>query len=154
MGRKPVPTKLKIVKGTDQPCRINPDEPEPVVSLPDPPPEWKKANPVALTEWERITPHLYELGLLTAVDRAALVAYCEAWSRLRQAEAEIAKTGLLVETTNGNLIQSPAVGIANTAFKNMLAAATEFGLTPSSRTRVSAVGGKRTENPFKKLKHG
>lgn len=153
-GAKPKPTALKLVQGTDRPDRVNPNEPEPEAVIPEPPGEWAKSNPVALAEWERLTPHLYTLGLLTAVDRAVIVAYCEAWSRLRQAEAEIAENGLLVETTNGNVIQSPAVGIANTAFKNMLTAATEFGLTPSSRTRVTPVGGKRTENPFKNLKNG
>ena len=45
----------------------------------------------------------------------------------------------LTETTsNGNIIQNPLVGIANKSLELMHKYLTEFGMSPSSRTRVSA----------------
>jgi phage terminase small subunit len=38
--------------------------------------------------------------------------------------------GLMIKTTNGNAIQNPLVGTANTAARDMLRFASEFGLTP------------------------
>ena len=80
---------------------------------------------------------LLGLGLLTDVDRAALAAYCQAWARWIEAEEAIREHGMVVETDKGNLIQSPYVGIANQAMKQMRAFLVEFGMTPSSRSRVS-----------------
>ena len=37
-GRKPLPTHLKMVRGTLQKCRMNPDEPTPDPEIPDAPP--------------------------------------------------------------------------------------------------------------------
>lgn len=36
-GRKPLPTHLKLVKGTARPHRLNKAEPKPVVVVPEPP---------------------------------------------------------------------------------------------------------------------
>jgi phage terminase small subunit len=36
-GRKPLPTHLKLVKGTARPHRLNKAEPRPAVAIPEPP---------------------------------------------------------------------------------------------------------------------
>ena len=40
-----------------------------------------------------------------------------------------------IRTTNGNLIQHPALGALNTSLKVMRGYMSEFGLTPASRVR-------------------
>ena len=75
-GRKPLPTHLKMVRGTLQKCRMNPDEPTPDPEIPDAPPH---LSPEAREEWERLALELYELGILSTIDRAALAAYCQAY---------------------------------------------------------------------------
>jgi hypothetical protein len=35
-GRKPLPTHLKLVKGTARPHRLNKDEPKPAIAVPEP----------------------------------------------------------------------------------------------------------------------
>jgi len=50
-----------------------------------------------------------------------------------------ATRGFTVETSNHNTIQAPLVGIANTAMRDCMRYAIELGLSPSSRTRVTAV---------------
>ena len=43
-----------------------------------------------------------------------------------------------MKTSKGNFIQNPLIGIANRALDLMHKYLTEFGLTPSSRTRIVA----------------
>ena len=142
-GPKPKPTHLKLITGTSRKRRLNIAEPRPPVLLPDPPPELSED---ALGEWERVSRRLLAAGILTVIDRATLAAYCQSYGRWVQAEqalAEMAKddqttAGLVTITTNGNAIQNALVGIARRAMSDMVRYAAEFGMTPSSRSRVRA----------------
>jgi P27 family predicted phage terminase small subunit len=143
-GRKPHPTHLKLVKGNPGHRPLNDTEPAPRKMLPDPPEDLTGA---ARKEWDRIAPELYRLGLLTSLDRSALAAYCQVYARWREAERGIAKGGLLSMTTNGNLVQNPLVGIANKAMSDMVRYAAEFGMTPSTRTRLGTPAAVRLRDP-------
>ncbi|MEI3478404.1 MAG: phage terminase small subunit P27 family [Bilophila sp.] len=134
-----MPTQVKLLRGTAQRCRMNPDEPAPDPSLPDAP---THLSPEAREEWDRVAGELYDLGVLSAVDRAALAAYCQAYGRWVAAERELRREdgsmNLISVTSNGNVIQNPLVGIANKSLELMHKYLTEFGMSPSSRTRVGA----------------
>ncbi len=67
-----------------------------------------------------------------------LALYCQAYGRWVEAEEEAAVHGLVVKTKSGMLIQNPYLGIANRAAKQTQELLVEFGMSPSSRTRVSA----------------
>lgn len=142
-GRKPKPTHLKLVTGNPGKRSLNENEPRPVPSLPSPPPH---LDDEAKVEWSRVSEQLYALGCLAEIDRAALAAYCQAYSRWVRAEhaiAEMAKRdeltrGLMIKTTNGNAIANPLVGVANKAIADMVRYAAEFGMTPSARSRIDA----------------
>ena len=144
-GRKPKPTNLKVVSGTDRKDRTNEAEPKPDLSLPTPPPH---LSDDAKVEWGRVVDDLYRLGILSELDRAGLAAYCQAYGRWVQAERALAKmaerdqvtAGLMIKTTSGNAIQNPLVGSANKAMADMMRYAAEFGMTPSARSRISAEG--------------
>jgi len=116
-----------------------PDEPKPEVIRPSCPAWLAKEGK---REWRRISKELEALGLLTRVDRAALAAYCQCYARWVEAEAALVKQGggmtLTCTTDKGNLIQHPAVGIANKAMAEMRSFLTEFGMTPAARTRINA----------------
>ena len=118
---------------------MNPDEPSPDPEIPDAPPH---LSPEAREEWDRLAEELYGLGILSAIDRAALAAYCQAYGRWVEAERELMREDgtmdLVSVTSNGNVIQNPLVGIANKSLELMHKYLTEFGMSPSSRTRVSA----------------
>lgn len=143
MGRRPVPTELKLVQGTARTTRMNKREPKPVRAMPTPP---AHLSVPAKLEWLRLATELHDLGLLTRIDRAALAAYCQAYGRWVQAEQAVAKmaerdmltNGLMIKTTNGNAIQNPLVGTANKAMLDMLRIASEFGMTPAARARIEA----------------
>jgi P27 family predicted phage terminase small subunit len=106
----------------------------------------------AREEWERIAPRLAALGLLSGLDRAALAAYCVAWSRWVAAEAEIAAADrLTVPTARGTLKPHPCLGVARLAMRDMRDFLVEFGLTPSSRARVGAAPIGSPEDPSERF---
>ena len=147
MGRKTHPTKLKIIKGTDRVDRINKNEPQPDVEIPQPP---DFMSDYAREEWDRITHVLYDLGIISRIDRSALVGYCEAWGTYRDAKEKLKHSSIIIKTIQGNVQQSPLLSIANRASELMLKFAAEFGMTPAARAKVQAVDKKKNDNPFLK----
>ncbi len=147
-GRRPKPTKLKLLQGNPGHRPLNTNEPEYKVEIPKPP---KHLNKVALQEWKRVSKVLFEQGLLTTVDMAGLAAYCQSFSRWAAAETQLEKEGLTDTTTNGNTIQNTLVGIANQAMEHMRKHLIEFGMTPSSRSKVTAQDTKQEKDPWSKF---
>ena len=90
----------------------------------------------AKAEWRRIVNDLYSAGLLKEIDRTALANYCQLYSTWKAASILVQEKGILIKTTNGNIIQSPALGVANVAGREMMKALQQFGMTPSSRSRL------------------
>ena len=142
-GPKPKPTALKVIRGTDRAARRNSAEPHVPLVTPEPP---AHLSAEACAEWQRVTDQLYAAGIVTAIDRAALAAYCQAYGRWEQAERALdamaardqVTAGLMIRTQGGNAIQNPIVGTANKAMADMMRYAAEFGMTPSARTRIHA----------------
>jgi P27 family predicted phage terminase small subunit len=91
----------------------------------------------AKREWNSIIPELSRMNLLSSADRAALAAYCQAYADLASAVKTLRKTGKTIKTEKGNFVQHPAVGQKNRAMLIMGKFLAEFGLSPSSRTRLS-----------------
>lgn len=135
-GRKPVPTKLKVVRGTAQPCRTNQDEPKPAndhIKMP------LGLSKRAKSQWRKVCRQLQDAEIITNVDTHALAMYCEAFARWAEANQEIERFGAVVKSPSGFPVQSPYLQIANKAFDQMKGMLIEFGMTPSSRTKVSRV---------------
>ena len=134
-GAKPKPTRLKVLAGTQRADRGNANEPTPEARVPRCP---AHLSDEAKREWRRISKDLDGLGLLTRIDRAALALYCEAWGRWVEAEEALRKFGTVMKAPSGFPMQSPYLAIANKAMEQIRALLTEFGMSPSSRTRVHA----------------
>src|SRR6185312_13563492 len=105
---------------------------EPVI--PDCPTE---LGPAARREWDRLVGQLASLRILTALDRAALAAYCGAYGLWAEATEAIQKYGVMVKSPTGFPMQSPYVSIANRQAEIMMRIASEFGFTPASRSRIA-----------------
>lgn len=126
-GRKPTPSALK--------GRRREDEPVPPDALPRCP---AHLSAVARKEWRRLVKPLHDMGVLSTTDRAALAAYCQAWARWVEAEEQLQKTPVLLKTPSGYVQQSPWLSVANKQLEIMGRYMGELGLTPASRSRVSA----------------
>jgi len=134
-GRKPKPTQLKMLRGNPGKRPLPKGEPQPKAKLPGPP---AQLSAEAKREWWRLGKQLATLGLLTNIDRAALALYCQAWARWLEAEKALKTYGVMVKSPNGFPMQSPYLAVANKAMEQIRAMLTEFGMSPSSRTRVHA----------------
>lgn len=132
-GPKPKPTATKRLEGNPGKRPLNEREPTPRAGILKMPAHLEGE---AATEWKRITKELKDAGLLTQLDVTALAAYCQAWARWVEAETQLKKHGPVVKSPSGYPIQNPYLAIANGAMKQMLAFMVEFGMTPSSRSRV------------------
>ena len=132
-GRKPVPTAIKRLNGNPGRRPLNDSEPQlPGGGLSCP----KTLNERAKGEWHRVVRDLRGAGVLSRVDRAALEAYCVAYARWQQAELEIEVEGITVRGPKGGVMKNPAVTVAHQAMLIMYKFMSEFGMTPSSRSRL------------------
>lgn len=145
-GPRPRPTALRVLEGNKGKRPLPQHEPAPPPGKPACP---EFLNAYARAEWHRVAETLYSLGTLSQIDQSMLAAYCTAYARWRQAEEDLERMtqtdatthAAVIRTRQGNLIQNPLVGVANTALREMQRLAAEFGLSPSARTQIEA-------NPF------
>jgi P27 family predicted phage terminase small subunit len=133
-GRRPKPTAIRRLEGNPGKRAWNHDEPTPPDTLPRCP---EHLCEVARREWRRVARALHSMGVLTAVDRAALAAYCQAYGRWVEAEEKLKETPALYKTPSGYVQQSPWMGIANKQLELMGRYMVELGMTPASRSRVA-----------------
>lgn len=134
-GRKPKPTAVKKLEGNPGKRKLNTREPMPDKGMPDCP---KWLLPDAKEEWNRLCEKLNQMGVLTDIDRAAFAAYCQSYARWKEAQEHINSEGATYETEKGMQRPNPYVAICNTEQRLMMSAASEFGLTPSARSRIMA----------------
>ncbi len=106
------------------------------------PPRWLDSE--ALAEWKRVVPLLNAMGLLGKVDRAAISGYCVSYSRWVKAERILNRKGLTmkVRTKAGGWyeMQRPEVTIAQKYLDRVKSFCSEYGMTASSRARLSIAG--------------
>lgn len=149
-GTKKTPTKDKKAKGTYRADRAFGDEVEfDILSEEPPPPPILEAD--GIEEWKRIIPQLQSRGILNVTDYSMIVAYCLEVQTYREAKMSLKKEGVYQPMTNKGgseyMAVNPNVQVANKALANFIRIATEFGFTPSSRTRISVSGAKKNSNP-------
>ncbi len=133
MPRRQMPTALKMIKG-ERPDRVNQDEPQPSSGVPQCPSD----NPAVQQVWDYTLTQLGVMRVVTMADRDMLHAYCEAVVAFREATATVEAEGSVLRETRGvgKTYLNPAVRIADAAAARMHRFGTEFGLSPSSRTRI------------------
>lgn len=137
-GRKPKPTALKKLAGNPGKRALNHAEPRPEPGVPYCP---RQLTPEAKSEWRRVAHKLQALGLMTHLDRAALAAYCQAWADYVEATRELKRAEKVMVTDKGYNHLNPWIGIKRSAAEEMRKFMTEFGMTPSSRTRLHVDAG-------------
>lgn len=132
-GRKPKPTAMKKLEGNPGKRALNKKEPKPSVEIPSCP---DHLTGIARQEWTRISVQLQTLGVIAQIDRGVLAAYCTAYADYVKAVNALKKENEVIFYESGNSVQNPWVGIKNRAIEKMVKIAAEFGMTPSSRSRL------------------
>lgn len=134
-GRKPLPTSLKVLRGC-RPSRMNKNEPQPEAITPKMP-EW--LSPEAQQKWRELVAILSPAKILTVADGEGLAVLSMEWATMVKANAELEATGgLVVRSPGGQPIQNPNLAIRDKAAEKVHKLLVEYGLTPSSRSRVHA----------------
>lgn len=126
---------MKMLAGNPGKRALNQAEPKPPVVLPEPP---EHLSDEEKSKWEAVVRELHPLGLVTTIDKDALAMYCVIFVRWMKAEKMVREKGEIIKTAAGNIIQNPYLAIANRALDQLNKLGGEFGMTPSSRSRVKA----------------
>lgn len=153
-----MPANVHMLRGnaSKKPLATLLDEFQPEVEIPDTP-SW--IWPEAKKEWKRIALELERYGLISKLDRAALVLYCQAWAKMVWAEKMLSRAmkkaeedraaaeakgeeylggdGIMVRTANGNFTYSHYWVAGNKAQEQVKRYLDLFGLSPSARTKVT-----------------
>ncbi|HLI51909.1 MAG TPA: phage terminase small subunit P27 family [Thermomicrobiaceae bacterium] len=153
-GRPPKPTALKLLQGTARPDRVNANEPKPGMGNIKPP-AWLKGE--GRKAWRWLAPALQEMNILTNADPHALALLCDAYAEYLAARAVIRDEGMTYTTfsTSGSKMvrARPEVAIAADAWRRVNQMMQQFGLTPSSRAKVSAAP-EEAVDPFAEWERG
>lgn len=145
MGRPRLPTKLKLLKGTAQPCRMNKNEPNPEAGMPEPP---EHLSERAAKVYPHVAKMLLDMKVLTVSDGMALEGLCQAYCDWRAAVEFLEERGSSVYTTtqtdsagNERVVMKPYPQVAerNEADRRLRGWLQSFGLTPADRSKVSAI---------------
>jgi P27 family predicted phage terminase small subunit len=143
------PTALKIAEGNPGKRPLNSDEPEFEATIPNIPSHLDKE---AKKEWRRIAPMLLRTHVLTEADYMGLSNLCQAWSTLKRLQSLLNDApSLLVKTPAGYVQQTPLFSMIGKQMALVNRLCQEFGLTPSSRSRVKTVQGKSDEQDLMEI---
>jgi P27 family predicted phage terminase small subunit len=154
MARPTKPTALKVIQGTQRKDRANPAEPKPEVLADDSPaPEW--LSPRGKEAWGDLLPLLRSMKVATTVDPAAFAMLCDALAEYIDAREVVIREGATYWTRGKvEMLRSrPEVTIASEAWRRAKMMLTEFGLTPASRSKVSATV-EGAQDPLEKWANG
>ena len=144
---------MKVLKGTERPCRVNKQEPKLPIER-SMVPAWLSER--AKEAYRELSDVLVGMQVLTKADRMALEMLCDAYAQYRDAQEFVRENGMTYETSTeaGTMHRAfPQVAIASDAYKRIRSMMTEFGLTPASRGKVSAQG-EQKEDPLANYMNG
>ena len=133
-GRRPKPTALHILEGTQRgSAKREPSAPKGV----PPVPERLKVDAVAMEKWNELAAILTTMGVLTLGDGEALATLCEVHSAEQSCLLQLRAGGAVMHTDLGGVKPNPAGPMYRSLVAMKASLLSEFGLTPSSRTKLA-----------------
>ena len=133
-GRRPKPTALKLLDGTQRgPVKQEPSLPPGIPPMP----ERLKVDKIAVGMWHELAGILTRMGVLTLGDGEALATLCEVHSAEQQCLLDLRAGGAVMHTDLGGVKPNPAGPLYRSLVAQKAALLSEFGLTPSSRTKLA-----------------
>lgn len=142
-GPRPKPAAVKKMLGNPGKRPIRPDLPAP----PGAPamPARLLVEPACVQKWNELVPLLLELGTLTLADQEALATLCEVYAATQACLLELRATGPVMRTDLGGVKPNPAGPLYRSLVALQASLMGEFGLTPTSRTRLGGKEEKPTD---------
>ena len=146
MPNHATPTIIKIALDNPGGRPLNEREPKAIAGAPQMPSDLSTAEQFY---WFQLCETLQGLGTLNTCDTAALRLFCEASVLKDRAKQEIDNFGLLIKSAQG-MKKNPAVTIFNEQAHTVRTLLGEFGLTPASRSKITA-DSPELDSPLTKL---
>ncbi|MDA2921183.1 phage terminase small subunit P27 family [Desulfobacterota bacterium AH_259_B03_O07] len=151
-GRKRKPTNLHIVQGTYRKDRATVNEPKPDLEIPK---YITGLSKEAKKHWDVVGHELNLMRVLTRADKFLLRLICDAMVDYDEGMKNLKKQPKIIAGTNKHgspiLITDPNVALVRDAWNRILIGLREFGLTPSSRTKISVMPEIDEDNPWAHL---
>ena len=135
-GPIPKPTVLEIAEGFPGKRPVNRREPQPRVRIPKCPAHLDQS---AREEWRHLIPILKRMRVLTEADGMTLANLCQSYSTMVKAQEKLNEMGILYKSPSGYIMQSPLLSVVNQCVEPITKLSREFGLTPASRSRLTAL---------------
>lgn len=104
----------------------------------------------AKKKWKELLPQLEQLGLLTAIDRSALALLCSHYALAAAAAKTLETEGVTVVDERGLARKHPACQVLRDNSQSFARYMSEFGLSPSARTRLDVKEVKKEQTEFEK----
>lgn len=149
MGRITLPTEIKKLKGTLQPCRMNKNEPIPQFDLsPTKPPSILSTGAKKLWTYalEQMPPRL-----VTTLDGGLFARWCILQDQFIKLSTELKKLPLVVEDKNGKECISTILKAELAVSNSIITIEKELGFTPASRAKISLPTEEQEQNAFADL---
>jgi len=134
-GRRQLPDVLKVVHGTDQPSRMNPDQPEYKNDSMQVPDHFDDEQRVA---WFEIVPKLIRAGVAKDIDVFMLEQAVDYWVLFQEAHRQVKDSGLVVAAPSGYPMMNPYYNQMMQLGKELRMVMTEFGMSAASRQKITA----------------
>lgn len=96
---------------------------------------------IAVRVWKTQSKILIERGTFELEDAPLLIAYCNSFAYMLQAEERIGSEGMVVPTSDGSIKKSPYVGVRNDCIAQLTRTGSLLGLDPLTRIRMLGGGG-------------
>ena len=155
-GRKAAPTALKLLQGVENKDRINENEPKPEapsLEYPD------YLIDEAKKTWNKYALPLKNLGVFKQTDEIGFITLCQEVGRWIELQKIInIKSKKEEGYTTKNIAHGdkpiPEMAMARESLKQIRALMVEFGMTPSSRSRISVGDNLDEIDPMQNILNG
>jgi P27 family predicted phage terminase small subunit len=139
-GRPKIATEVHRAKGSYalNPQRENKNEPKPIREAPAKP-ETLMGDSVASDKWDSLCVILDQLGLIAQTDADLMELFCITFSQYRRLLKEVNENGFTETNQHGESKRSPIVIEYRNSVEVLRRLIPEFGLSPSSRSRLVSV---------------
>jgi|688.fasta_scaffold313129_1 P27 family predicted phage terminase small subunit len=145
MGRPPVPSSIKILRGDPGKRGVNHLEPVPPPADMTPP---LGLEGLALEKWNEMTALFSAMGVFTQADRHTLQRYCLMWEQWFGFEKHCRENGSTQLTQTGYSQVTAEATLARALRKELLEIERQFGMTPAARSSMKVSGAPATQNPL------
>jgi len=150
-GTKPKPMALKLLEGIENEDRLNRNEPKPG----DPSLECPAyLTNEAIKIWNKYALVLKKLRVFKQTDEFSFATYCQEAGRYIELQEIITKKGYTTTNIRNGDKAIPEMAMARECLKNVRALSVEFGLTPSSRSKISVGDNPGEVDPMEKILSG